>query len=142
MIATLRRTEKSRDGIFGQLYIPNGRGLHLCTCEDDEDAIPAGSYVCLRTIYHKHNVETFEITDVPLRSRILFHVGNTEEDTRGCVLVGMRRGSLWVPDEDTLGRPLKRKTAVVSSREAFSLFMSRLEEVDEFNLQLTEAFPH
>ncbi len=49
--------------------------------------IPTGSYRCVR--YHSTKFSnTFEIIGVPGRSAILFHMGNTPADTRGCVLVG------------------------------------------------------
>ena len=103
-------------------WLDNQRGI---------SCIPDGKYKLVRTIYHKHGYETFEVTNVPGRSRILIHPGNTEEDSDGCILVGMRTGYLWVPDEDKPDHPLTRKRAVVESRAAFSLFMREMMGVDE-----------
>lgn len=139
----LMRSETGVDGTFGRLLDPAAGGLFtaLHTAEDDwrgnargVSCIPAGVYVLARTIYYRHGYETFEVTDVPGRSRILIHPGNTEEDTDGCILVGMRRGMLWVPDEDDPAHPLVRKQAVVASREAFRRFMEDMKDVDTATL--------
>lgn len=43
---------------------------------------------------------TVEVGNVPGRSGILFHVGNSSADTQGCILVGLRWGNVqgksWV----------------------------------------------
>lgn len=104
--------------------------------ERGESRIPAGTYVCRRTVYHRHGFETFEITGVIGRDRILFHPGNTEEDTDGCVLLGMRAGLLEVVDEETGER--RRKMAVVESQRAFALFMEALAGIDVFELEVTD----
>lgn len=137
----LSREEDTVDGVFGRL---TGEGMPtLFTVEDDwkenqrsESCIPSGTYVLRRTIYHKHGYETFEVTNVPGRSRILIHPANTEEDVMGCIGVGLRRGTLVVPDEDTPGNPLTEKRAVVASREAFARFMSTLSDTDEALLKI------
>jgi hypothetical protein len=98
--------------------------------------IPAGSYHLGRTVYFKHGYETFEVIDVPGRSRILFHPGNTEIDTCGCILLGLRRGILLAPDPDIMGQPRQWKQAVVASREAFRRFMTGLSPVDRADLMI------
>lgn len=54
--------------------------------------IPEGVYRCVKTENRKLLSgevipETYEITGVPDRDGILFHIGNSPKDTRGCVLV-------------------------------------------------------
>lgn len=49
--------------------------------------IPAGTYPCRKYSSEKYD-DVWEITGVPQRSKILFHAGNTINDTKGCVLVG------------------------------------------------------
>jgi len=132
---TLLRTENTADGVFGLLSVGHA---HLHTVEDDwknnqpsESCIPAGRYRLVRTAYHKGGYETFWVTDVPGRSRILIHRANTEEDVKGCIGVGLRRGKLWVHDEDAPGKPLTLKRAVVASREAFEVFMKEMQHHDD-----------
>jgi hypothetical protein len=99
--------------------------------------IPAGVYPLRRTIYHKHGFATFEVCNVPGRSRILIHPGNTEEDSQGCILLGLRHGRIPVKDEDS-GRPVE-KYGVQSSRRAFDKFMFAMHGVDAAELTITWA---
>lgn len=139
----LIRTEVSPDGTFGLLYVG---GSQFYTCEDDwkdnakgESCIPAGTYTLHRTVYVKHNYETFEVTGVPNRSRILLHPGNTEEDTQGCILLGMRQGFVVVPVDEDTGAVNVKKRAVVASQEAFRRFMRPMEGVDVATLEVSWA---
>lgn len=49
--------------------------------------IPAGTYEIARNISPKFG-ETIEVKNVPNRSNILMHAGNSFKDTKGCILVG------------------------------------------------------
>lgn len=140
----LIRTDLTSDGVFGTLRVPGSR-VPLFTCEDDwknnqpgVSCIPAGTYTLRRTMFHKHNYEAFEVTNVPGRSRILIHVGNTEEDVEGCILVGLKHGMLTVArDEDTgLART---KRAVLGSKPAFKMFMSWMHGIDTATLVIEWA---
>jgi len=56
--------------------------------------IPEGFYDCQkvrnRTLHNGHKIdETLEVTGVPDRDGILFHSGNIEDDTEGCILLGL-----------------------------------------------------
>jgi hypothetical protein len=139
----LLRTERTPDGVFGLLTVGHAQ---LQTVEDDwkdnepgESCIPAGLYPLRRTIYHKGGYETFEIAGVLGRQRILIHRANTEEDVKGCVGVGLRRGKLWVHDEDDPAHPLVEKQAVVASHEAHAQFMKEMAHVDQATLQVQWA---
>lgn len=144
----LRRTARLPAGTFGRL---TDSGLSLATCEDDwrenkpsVSCIPAGRYPLRRTVYHRHGIETFEVCDVPGRSRILVHPGNTEEDTAGCILVGLRLGKLWIARDEDTGRG-GWKEAVVESRAAFARFMAALDGLDELELVIewaADIIPH
>lgn len=142
----LTRTERTPDGTFGELQVLAGGLLALKTCEDDwkdnersESCIPAGRYVLQRTIYRKHGYETFEVTGVPNRSRILIHAGNTEEDTMGCILVGLRLGPVReLRDEDT-GEENVVKRGALESKKAFALFMDAMSGIDEARLEVVWA---
>lgn len=97
--------------------------------------IPAGMYECKRSFYSKGGYPTFWVTSVPGRSNILFHKGNTEEDTQGCILLGKELGALMVKDEDNKDMRTP-KIAVLKSGQAFDEFMKFLEGTDRFELQI------
>jgi len=127
-------------GTFGRL---TGGGLTLVTLEErwkhnarSISCIPAGTYPLHRTIYHKHGIETFEVTGVPDRSRILLHPGNTEEDTEGCILVGLREGVLRVARDEETGQAGVAKEGIVSSREAFAQLLQLLAGSDQHLLTI------
>jgi hypothetical protein len=144
MQLTLRRTSKGPDGVFGKLYVP-GHG-ELYTGEEEWldnkkglSSIPAGKYILKRTMYYKHGFETFEVTGVKGRKRILIHPGNTEEDTMGCILLGNRQGPLTVRDEDDPKHPFVTKQAVLDSWPAFRRFMYWMTGVNEAELTVEWA---
>lgn len=155
----VREKDVHPDGTFGQLTVFQGSyGMSpFYTVEDDwrgnaksVSCIPKGTYQCKRTVYHKHNYETFEVTGVPGRSRILIHPGNTENDVEGCIAIGLRPGTINVIDEDSpehlahaeefKGKPcpcpLVPHRAVVNSQPAFRRFMDTMAHVDEFELEI------
>jgi hypothetical protein len=127
---TLHRIGQSHRGTFGVLC--NGEVPFALTLEepwrDNENSIsciPAGFYVCLRVRSPKFG-NTFEVTNVPNRSHILFHKGNTTDDTEGCILVGEEFSG-------TYDRP-----RISSSERGFLEFMQLLEGRQGFELVITE----
>lgn len=50
--------------------------------------IPEGSYAVIKASSPRFG-ECFYFRDVPARSGILIHAGNSVADTRGCILVGL-----------------------------------------------------
>lgn len=132
----LVRFDANGDGTFGRFE-------HWISLEEEDQnnqrmisSIPPGVYVCERTWYHGGGYETFEVTDVPGRDRILFHVANTEEDLAGCIGLGLSLGVLKVVDEDT-GHMI-HKLAVLRSRTAFKQFMEFFKGVDKWTLVIEE----
>lgn len=98
MQITLNRFRSDDQGTFGML---TQDGATLCfTCElpwkDNEaeiSCIPPGSYSCSAYSSQNHpNVWTIE--NVPNRSGILIHNGNTENDSKGCIIVGDKLGNI------------------------------------------------
>lgn len=130
MILDLLRVGSSRRGTFGVLR--HGQVPFVLTCERPwqdnqagESCIPAGRYRCRRVRSPKFGI-TFEVCDVPGRSRILFHSGNTIEDTEGCILVGEEFSGTW-------DAPM-----LVSSRRGFLELFSYLEGIPEFDLNILD----
>lgn len=89
--------------------------------------IPTGQYICHRVISPKFG-DTFEVTDVQGRSHILFHKGNRDHDSSGCILVGEEFGFLG------------NDWAVLSSGRAFDEFMSIFKNEDAFHLTIEEVY--
>lgn len=89
--------------------------------------IPPGSYRCRKTRYHKGGYDTFEVLDVQGHSRLLFHLGNLEDDSEGCVLLGQRFGMLR-------GRP-----GVLQSGLAFAEFYNAFGFRETFTLSVRNA---
>lgn len=129
----LYRTDYLSNGTRGVLFLPSGETVHTIEnpWADNEprvSCIPEGEYVCEPRPYYNGGYDTFHVTGVPNRSLILIHVGNTEKDVRGCIAVGLRKG--------TLGE----YPAVLSSRDAFfDKFYPSVEDLSEFTLEVTSA---
>ena len=88
--------------------------------------IPAGLWHCTRTIFHRGGYPTYEI-HVPSHTRLLFHKGNVEDDSEGCVLVGEAFS------------PIKSQPGVAASAAGFEEFMERAAAVPSFSLRVIEA---
>lgn len=85
--------------------------------------LPAGIYLCKRGMHQltgmKAPFETFEITNVPGHSEILFHMGNFNDDSAGCVLLGGNR---------------QGDQSISHSIVTFNSFMNLLEGINAFEL--------
>ena len=125
------RIEQGETGTFGVLRL-DGQAACVTMEPPDRDnqtdvsCIPAGTYVCRRRNSPRFG-DTFEVTDVPGRTHILFHQGNRLADTSGCVLLGSRFGTLH--DE----------RAVLDSARAFAGFMDSCADADAFKLVVADA---
>ncbi len=87
-------------------------------------AIPAGKYSCKRVfdrVTHGGSIikTTFEVM-VPGRTGILFHIGNSIVDTRGCILPGVEIG----------------ENLILKSRIGFNKFLARTQDISEFSLEV------
>ncbi|GAG80142.1 unnamed protein product, partial [marine sediment metagenome] len=92
----LIRVAYIKDGTFGVLF--DEETPFCLTLEREwkdnrkgESCIPIGTYSCKRVISPKFG-NTFEVCNVPGRSHILFHKGNLEDDSHGCILTGEEYG--------------------------------------------------
>lgn len=136
----LRRVAENPDGTFGVLLLDNTP--FAVTLEDrwkgnasNISCIPSGDYKAVRCRYSKEYDyqdspkfgDTFVIENVPGRSKILFHKGNRDEDTRGCILVAEQFGKLW------------NNTAILQSKEGFDEFMALMQDVNEFYFTILDT---
>jgi hypothetical protein len=91
-ILELIRLEESEAGTFGILRIQKEIALFTLEPQDRVNAvsiscIPAQQYMCERFVSDRHG-ETFRVKDVPGRAGIIFHAGNYQDETQGCILLG------------------------------------------------------
>lgn len=85
-----------------------------------DSRIPIGTYLCKPFSGNKYK-DVYEVCDVPGRSYILFHQGNFERNTLGCILVG--RGSGMLNDEPavTSSRPALQDLRDLIGQQEFTL---------------------
>ncbi len=133
----LKRNYKREDGIFGELFwkdgeltAPFGYSLEHSYPPAFTPKIPVGTYKCVRGIHWLNSgvpVETFEVKDVPGHTGILFHTGNSNADSSGCILVGRLffKGKPW---------------RVIESRLCFQDFMKLQEKVNAFELTVGDDY--
>lgn len=94
----LIRTNTSKLGTTGVLLGVNAEVLAATLeCPDEQNApfiscIPEGTYT-LAPYSSKKYTDVFQLLDVPNRTYILIHAGNTVDDTQGCILVGNSHAS-------------------------------------------------
>lgn len=121
---------------FGRIEAPDNRQICVTLEEPWRDAnqdglgdrnvsrIPAGRYECFRRLSPARGYEVFELKDVPGRSNVQIHKGNSVADTLGCILVGTDFGA---------------HGTITESRKAFERFMKLLEGQDSFTLIVTDS---
>jgi len=133
----LTRTDFREDGIFGQLSNESGQQVAV-TLEHAYDSqngdgsyvpkTPAGTYNCVRGQHQLANMRapftTFEVTKVPGHTNILLHVGNYNNDSEGCILLGRAYG----------GEP----RMLEQSRMAFESFMALQDGINSFTLTIKD----
>lgn len=101
--------------------------------------IPPGKYFAERAVYgvskiKKKQYESFIILDVPRRSGIFLHVGNSIQDSRGCILLGESFDPVFIK-----GR--KIAPGILSSKKGFRDFMGSIGKAKQIELEILEA-PH
>ena len=99
MILQLRRYAYTPEETLGRLSFD---GYQLFTVESPwllnrrfQSCIPDGSYNC-RPFQSVKHPDCWQVVDVPDRSGILFHTGNSSADCTGCIIPGLTRTGLNV----------------------------------------------
>jgi hypothetical protein len=131
---TLKRIALVPAGAFGVLLaegVPFAVTLERSFAREGKDdaKIPVGTWPCKRTVYLRGGYQTFEVF-VPGHTRLLFHRGNVETDSEGCILVGESF------HEFGRGRP-----GIGQSAAGFAEFMARMGDEEKFNLVVTACPP-
>lgn len=123
------------DGVFGALYDAANKAIAV-TLQHAYDSgkgdgsylpkIPPGVYKCVRGQHRLEGMSadftTFEITGVDGHTNLLFHWGNYNLDSEGCVLLGEHVA------------PTDNGLMITNSRDTFAKFMGLLTGVDSFTL--------
>lgn len=133
---TLTRFAYTPMGTFGRLELPSGADLYTVerpwlSNKRRESCIPEGRYamgmresgVVNRSTSGEYT-QGWEIKDVPARTYIMIHPGNTMDDLQGCIAPGLDLGFVG-------GR-----WAVTQSRDAFRRLMDELAVEDEWLLHV------
>ena len=104
---TIIRHRSDDEGTFGVLVIEGDRRWSCYTLEDpwrdnapNISCVPAGDYRVTWEESPRLHKSTYRLRDVPGRSGILIHAGNTQADTSGCILLGFgflaKKGDDWI----------------------------------------------
>ncbi|MGE4268238.1 MAG: DUF5675 family protein [Deferribacterales bacterium] len=128
--AELIRVEHGKEHTIGVMLID---GVALGFTMEDEWAdnkksvscIPTGTYTVVRHQSPKYG-ECFMVENVPNRSLILIHAGNTDDDTEGCILLGRNTGMM------------NGERAVMNSKLAVADFMALMKGENKFELTITD----
>jgi len=135
VVEIIRLEENYQFGTFGVLKI--NKVLFCVTLElpdllnkRSQSSIPAQQYICQRYSSAKYP-DTFQVTNVPDRSYVLFHSGNWKKDTRGCILTGQYFAKLQGDWSDR---------GVWNSGKTFENFIQRLRDYEQFHLTITEVY--
>ena len=139
----LKRTDYRSDGIFGQVC-DSKKNIILMYCLehaylDNENRwlpkVQSGSYNCIRGSHRLEGMvkdfDTFEVTNVPGHKGILFHCGNFEKDSSGCILLGSSINKVLALEDVSTW-------ALLASRDAFDRFMLVQAQCDQFNLTIEQ----
>jgi hypothetical protein len=131
-VLELIRLEDSSAGTFGVLKInkePFCVTLEPWDWENmkSKSSIPAQQYTMRRYDSPSFGL-TFLVENVPGRTAILFHAGNTADDTAGCILLASSFGKL------------RGERAILNSGKTFDIFMRRMDDVDFAHLTIKEVY--
>lgn len=126
------------DGIFGLLFDDQGNKIANCLQHSYDSGlgngtfvpkIPDGVYTCVRGQHRlesmTHDFTTFELSNVPGHSNILFHWGNYNKDSAGCILLGSGMANI------------NGTNMLLHSKDTFDKFMTLQSTVNQFTLTVT-----
>ena len=130
---TLSRRQLRPDGIFSDLTDDSGQLIAYALEHAYENAdgtwapkIPSGTFTCQLGPHRLHGMtqdfQTYEITGVSGHSNLLFHWGNWNADSEGCILLG-----------EAIAHSAQGQM-VTNSRATFSSFIAGLGGDETFTL--------
>jgi hypothetical protein len=122
------RVEQGDDGTFGVLKL---EGKCFCVTlelpwvdnQNNISCIPDSDYICYRFDSPSHG-EVWELQDVPNRTHVQIHPGNSVKDTLGCIVVAQYFGKL------------QGNRAVLNSGNTFKQFMLATKQANRLDLTI------
>ena len=121
----------------GVISVFEDEGQAFCLGVENKDyLIDPGEYTCKRVQSPRFG-DTFEICNVKGKTHVLFHWGNSEEDSLACVILGEILDTIFSKKEG------RKKIAILSSKttvgQGFLEFLARTRGLTEFKLLVMEA---
>lgn len=134
-MVTLRLTRTTTSMKYGTFGILDVNGWPQCVTLEPAwlenismiSSIPNNTY---KLVWYdsKRYGRTLMVKDVPRRYGILFHQGNLQKNTSGCILVGEKFGELSCAK------------GILNSRKALKSLLFKLEKETDMRLIITEAY--
>lgn len=130
----LNRFQLTETCTIGHLYLEQ---LYFCDILEDKyrgddlsenkkvygkTAIPCGTYKVILTKSNRFKIITPELLKVPFFEGIRIHSGNTDKDTDGCLLCGVKSG-----------------LSVIDSRKTFKKLMEKLKGKENLSIEIKIA---
>lgn len=125
--AILQREKSTDSGTFGKITLPDGTTYNTLELpwrnnQSGKSCIPAGTYQVATRMSPKLGKAAYEVKNVPGRSSILIHSGNTAGDVdkgqksnvQGCILLGFSRNTQ------------SGQATIQESRAAVAAFMDKM----------------
>jgi hypothetical protein len=128
----LTRTSYEESGIYGTLQDDQGNQIAVTlehSYQDGDNFVPkvaSGTYTCSLHAPNRLPYTTYELQDVPdfqgnPVTGILLHIGNYNQDSDGCILLGQsRQGNM-----------------IINSKVTFDAFMASLNGIESFTLTIS-----
>jgi len=135
-VRLVRVEENNKWGTFGNWIIGSyvfGVTLEPADLENrvGMSSIPAQQYFCERYSSKEHP-DTFQVMDVPGRTKVLIHSGNFIEHTEGCILLAEKWGKLKIDGIE--------KRGALNSGNTFKKFMQVMKNINMFSLTIVECY--
>jgi len=132
---TIKRVAENSEATYGNFIdgdTPFALTLELPWRQNKQNksCIPSETYHCKRRTWGKYK-RYFEIMNVPGRKGIIIHTGIVDTHTLGCVLVGEMFERFYYKKHWWNG--------ILKSRKGFNEFMSKVKDVDEFDLEIIDC---
>jgi len=124
----IKRVWVGDEGCYGVMFCerkpPFALTLERTFRPDNAVVIKRGVHRCTKTTYYKGQYPTYEI-EQDGHTRVLFHRGNIEMHSLGCVLIG------------EYFHDFKDMSGIANSAGGFAEFMRKTKGVEEFELEVT-----